>query len=563
MNTVYLDIETEGLNPFSDPVVTVQILTAGQVHIFQGQNIPKLKPLLESSYVIGHNLKFEQKFLKQQYGINLNHLYDTWIAEIVISGGLMAGKKGTSLKDLCKKYLNMTMSKEEQTTFRINKALTKDQIRYAALDVQVLPGIYEQQQIQINELQLQEVIKTEMEAVTGIAWLELSGINVDNTQLQEIKVTTIQQRDKAYQEIIDIFMQEGIKINQQRTLTGGVQYDINLNSPEQLKNCLNQIGIKCNSTSAEALRHSNHPVINAILEYKKCEKHLSTFIEKIPSFRDATTGRIHPSFNQIGAYSGRFTCRNPNMQQQPHTPEWRSIYTAAAGNRIITADYSQIELRILAEVSQDEHMINAYNQGQDLHTLTASKVFNVPLEQVQKEQRSIAKSVNFGTVYGIGAQGLKRNLKAVGIEVSKDEARSFINSFYAGYPGVADYLQNIQRQGLRNLSLKNKAGRWFKFNQPVDDQEEGTIRRRSQNLPIQSLCADMVKIAISSLYHELEPKQVKFINCVHDEVVMECSLELAPEVADTIKTEMEAAGRKFITSIPVIAEVTTATCWQK
>ncbi|MDP2218135.1 MAG: DNA polymerase, partial [Methanolobus sp.] len=168
-----------------------------------------------------------------------------------------------------------------------------------------------------------------------------------------------------------------------------------------------------------------------------------------------------------------------------------------------------------------------------------------------------------GTVYGIGARGLKGNLENAGIKVTEDQARQFIRGFYKGYPKVDKYLNNAQRQGLENLCIRNAANRYIKFDRPTEEQQEGYIKRQSQNMPIQSLCADMVKIAIASLHKTLEPEGVRFINCVHDELVFECKEEQADYVADIVKLEMEKAGSMYIDKVPVIAEVSISDAWIK
>jgi DNA polymerase I-like protein with 3'-5' exonuclease and polymerase domains len=560
MKTLYLDIETEGLNPFEAPVVTAQILN-GKVHIVEGDAIVELKSVLESSFVVGHNLKFEQKFLKHHYGISLNHVYDTWLAEIAISGGMQAGRRGTGLKDLAKKYCNIEMSKEAQTSFKKGQSLTQEQIEYAALDVQVLPEIYKAQQERIEALNLEDTINIEMAALPGIAWLELSGMPINTVMLEDLRIKTLDRKYKALNAALDI-LKEGNK-EAQRTLTGEQVFDINLNSPDQLKEILNNIGIPCTSTAEAELKKFTHPVIDLILEYKEAEKLLNTFIEKQPRFIDSSTGRIHANFNQYGAHSGRFTCNKPNLQQQPNSLEWRSIYRAAPGNKIVTADYSQIELRILAQVSGDSAFIEAYRNGQDLHSLTASKIFHKPLDEVTKQERQVAKTVNFGTVYGIGAKGLKGNLENAGIKITEEQAKQFIRGFYKGYSGVDRYLNNAQKQGLENCYIRNAANRFIKFDAPTDEKQESYIRRQSQNMPIQSLCADMVKISIANLHKMLEPEGVRFINCVHDELVFECKEDQADYVADIVRFEMEKAGSLYLNKVPAVAEVSVSDSWSK
>ena len=174
------------------------------------------------------------------------------------------------------------------------------------------------------------------------------------------------------------------------------------------------------------------------------------------------------------------------LQQQPSKtlPAWRTIFKAAAGNKIITADYSQIELRILAQVSQDDECIRAYKENIDLHKLTASKIFKKPINEVDIKDRNVAKTVNFGIVYGMGALGLQEKLKAAGIEITENEAKEIIKGYFEAYPGVAKYLRDISTQGLKNLEVRSILGRLMKFEFPKNKKERSSIKRESKNLPI-------------------------------------------------------------------------------
>ena len=199
----------------------------------------------------------------------------------------------------------------------------------------------------------------------------------------------------------------------------------------------------------------------------------------------------------------------------------------------------------------------------DLHRLTASKIFNKPLEAVENNDRDIAKTVNFGIAYGMWTYGLQKKLKTARIEVTENEAEGIIKGFYGAYPGVAKYLRDISTEGLKNLEVKNRAGRLMKFEKPEDEKAQKSIKRESKNLPIQSLCADMVKITMGNIFLKLEPKSVKFINTVHDELVFECTEAQAEEVKDIVKTEMEKAGALFLIDLSCIAKVTVSDTWEK
>jgi DNA polymerase-1 len=512
--------------------------------------LDNLKSILESSLIIGHNLKFDAKFLKHHFGITLYNVYDTYLAEIVLSGGLYAGKSGVvGLEYLILRYCSVTVDKSEQTTFKYGVPLTQSQKEYAANDLRYLPEIYRQQQAKIIQLKLESVIDTEMKALPAMVWLELSGIYVDQHKLIALRVEVEAKRHQAEQELFKVF---------------GTN-EINLNSTKQLKEALNKIGIPVTCTKAEELAKFNHLAISSLKNYKEAEKLLDTFINKIPEHINRKTNRIHANFYQIGAKSGRLSCTSPNLQQQPSKtlPEFRTIFSAEPGNKIVTADYSQIELRIIAQVSQDQEYLNAYRNNEDLHKLTASKVFKKPLDQVEKKDRTVAKTVNFGIAYGMWTFGLQKKLQMAGIEVTEEEAGSIINGFYEAYPGVAKYLKNISFYGLKHLNVRNIAGRLMKFNKPTTQKEENGIRRESKNLPIQSLCADMVKIAMANIFLELEPKGVKFINTVHDELVFECPEEQAEYVKEIVKREMEKAGSIFLTDLPCIVEISISDTWEK
>lgn len=557
MLPLFLDIETDntngfGLDVFNSKIVTVQILLpTGEKRIYKDpKKLDKLKPLLETNLVIGHNLKFDSKFLKHHLGITLYNVYDTYLAEIILSGGLYTGKNGVlKLSDLVFRYCGQKLSKEEQQGFRYGVPLTDEQEQYAINDLKYLLEIFKQQQDKIKFLGLEAVIDIEMKALPAIVWLELSGIFVDRNRLNELQKEIEIRKDEAKQSLYELL---------------GTS-KINLNSTRQLMIELNRLGIPVVNTQSTELTKFNHPIIKKLIEYKEAEKLLNTFVWNLPNYITKKTDRVHADFFQIGAKSGRLSCTKPNLQQQPSKtlPEWRTIFKATAGNKIITADYSQIELRILAQVSQDEEYIRAYKENTDLHKLTASKIFKKPIDEVDTKDRNMAKTVNFGIVYGMGALGLQEKLKGAGIKVTENEATEIIKGYFEAYPGVAKYLRDIGTKGLKDLEVRSLSGRLMKFESPRNKKERSSIKRESKNLPIQSLCADMIKIAMNNIFLKLEPKGVKFINTVHDELVFECTEAQAEEVKDIVKEEMEKAGALFLTDVPCIAEVTISDTWEK
>lgn len=410
---------------------------------------------------------------------------------------------------------------------------------------------------------LQEIVDIEMKAIPAIAWLELSGISVDQEKLEEIKLKVLQQKKEA----ADFLIKELTTYEKQQNIDGTHAPIIpNLDSNAAILRALRSKGLDLESTgSKELAKYAGNPLIEALKKYRQASKLLSSFINTMPDFINPVTKRVHSNFNQYGALSGRLTSEKPNMQQQPSRfGDWRKIFAAGPGNKIVSADYSQIELRIIGQLAKDPKYIRAYSEGLDLHKETASQLFKIPVDQVTKQQRSIAKSINFGLNYGMWSAGLKSKLKAdVGLEVTLKDAEKFIRDFQALYPDVTRYLNKASNEGLQKLQVKTLSGRLCRFHTPKDEREEGAIKREAKNLPVQGLCADMLKVAMCNLFAALEPRGVEFVNTVHDELVFECREEEAEEVAAIIKDEMEKAGSLFLKDLPCVAEVTVADYWRK
>jgi DNA polymerase I-like protein with 3'-5' exonuclease and polymerase domains len=363
MDTLFLDIETTGLDPLTCELVTLQLMTSsGKVAIIKDpENLDDIKQELETNLIVGHNLKFDSKFLKQQYGITLYHVYDTYLAEIAISGGRFARRKGASLADLVLRYCKIELDKSEQLNFKKGEPLTKEQEEYAINDLKYLPEIVKQQKERINELKLENIIDIEMKCLPAVVWLELSGIHVDLKKLEDIK-TIVQNQFKQEEE----FLQKELRTyGKQRRLDGSPVYnELNLSSPVQLKRALKSKGFDIEKTDKKArAKYDNDPIFKSLRDFKESETLLKMFIKPLPEYINKNTQRVYSDFWQYGAKSGRFTCGKPNLQQQPSRfKEWRTIFTAEKGNKLVAADYSQIELRIIGQLAQDKKYIHAYRK---------------------------------------------------------------------------------------------------------------------------------------------------------------------------------------------------------
>lgn len=562
MKTIYFNSETIGLDPFSGKVTLIQTYYEEKIRFNKPkpENITRLKDLLETNLVVGHNLKFDLKFLKHHFNIEPTNLFDTNIAAILISGGQKARQKGAStLETVAWDYAGIKLKKDQnlQHSFK-GQALTQEQIEYAAMDVAVLPEIHAKQQNQLKKLNLEKVFATEMSCIPATVWLELSGTPIDLEGANRLKQEIRGKLELSRLNVLTILKESGY-----RNLDLEGMPAVNLDSPAKLLKALKAIGLNLESTNESTLSAMKHPVGKALKEYRKYQKLLNMFLEKLPKHINPATGRIHASFNQYGTLAGRFSCSKPNLQQLPRDKYIRALFKGNNGSKIITADYSQIELRILAVVSKEPKFIELFNNGGDLHKLTASLIFNKQLDFVSKEERNIAKTINFGLSYGMGGEGLQSNLKDNGIEISLDEARKYIDTFFKSYPKVKEYLDDAGRSAVRYSEIRNVAGRLIKYRPSSDKSDRAAILREGKNNPIQSLNADIFKGAMGRLYQRLKPHKARLINIIHDELVFEVPEEYAETASKIVKEEMEAAGKEYLKSVPVIAEVTVGDVWQK
>jgi DNA polymerase-1 len=453
-----------------------------------------------------------------------------------------------ALKNLVFRYCGEQMSKGLQCSFRLGEELTAEQIDDCRKDLEYLPIILKKQQERIKTLGLESVIETEMNMVPSTVWLELSGIHYDDEKLRAITIELQTIAKNLSYELYQAFGSSKFKLS---------------SSPAMIKK-FNEKGIMVQSINKEELAKFEDPLIDKYTEWREHYDLIIKFVKTLPKHKYNKTGRVYASFKQYGTKSGRFSCRFPNLQQQPSKyKNWRTIFTAEPGNKIVACDYSQIELRILGEIANEPEFIKAYSQEIDLHKLTASKVFSIPIESVSKEsrERSIAKPINFGLNYGMSSPGLIKKLRTEAeIELSKPEADAYISTFKKAYPAITLYLQNISQKGAVERELRNAAGRRLVIGQ---DKDENGAGREAMNLPIQSLCADMIKEALPEIQAKLEPLGVKLVNMVHDELVFECKAEIADYVCQVAKEEMIKSGSRYLKKIPCLVDGKPSDYWTK
>jgi DNA polymerase-1 len=330
--------------------------------------------------------------------------------------------------------------------------------------------------------------------------------------------------------------------------------EFNPNSNKQILEILSQEGIHLENTSKhELIPYIDHPFVRLLLEYRQLEKQLNTFLYTLPEHLNPNSKRLHPRYGQNGAFSGRMSCGNPNIQQIPRGKEFRACFNAPHHRKLVIADYSQIELRVIAEYAKDETMIKAYKEGEDLHRLTASLILQKDLKDITKEERQAAKAVNFGLVFGMGAAGLQAYAAdTYGAKMTMDEAQVFKKRYFQAYKGLNQWQLDIKRS--LPISSRTLAGRKHNYS------DDAGLSARF-NTPIQGTAADILKNALGQLYLELKETNTFIVAVVHDEIVLECDENKSLEIAALLKKVMEEAGNRYLKRVPVIAEVVISDSW--
>lgn len=538
---------------------------AWYVHLNQSKGrawLAKLKPILEDPKVekCGHNIKFDYKMFRGEDIVVDGLAFDSMIASYLLSSGSRQhgldalafsefgyemmpitdligpkGKEQLSMTDVPIGKLSWYASEDADFTWRLGRKLEKDLVGHA------LKGVFE---------------KIDMPLVTVLGDMELSGVKIDADFLQ-----VMAKKAKA-----DLARLEKKIYN-----TAGASF--NINSPAQLKVVLfeklkissagigkTKTGLSTAAAELEKLRKGN-PIIEHLLEYRELAKLLSTYLEALPSLIHKKTGRVHTDYNQTVAATGRLSSSNPNLQNIPTRTELgneiRKAFIADRGYRLISADYSQIELRIAAALANDRTMIATFRRGEDIHTSTAAAINDVPIHQVTKEMRYAAKEVNFGVLYGMGVYGL-----ASRTGISREEARAFIDKYFKVYHGVAEYIEQTKAIARKTGYVETLFGRrrYLPDLNSRNMQVRNAAERMAVNMPLQGTAADLMKLAMIAIHRGLpsvSPKSRMLLQ-VHDELVFEVPSADTNKVARFVKEMMETV-EKF--AVPIVVEVSAGENW--
>ena len=520
-----------------------------------------LRPLFEDESIlkIGQNLKYDISMLAQ-YGIQVKgKLFDTMLAHYLIEP-----EQRHNMDYLAEVYLNyLTIPIEDligkgrmQKTMReVPVELVKE---YAAEDADITLQLYEKLLPLLKDNGVEKLFyEIEMPLVPVLSRMEANGVKIDTENLQLIS---------------EEFGGEIHKIEEQIYQAAGMPF--NIASPKQLGEILFErlrIDEKAKKTKTgqyatgedvlQKLSHK-HPIIQMILDYRSLTKLKSTYLDALPALVNPKDGMIHTSYNQAVTATGRLSSNNPNLQNIPvRTEKGREIRRAFVPRSpkytLLAADYSQIELRIIAHLSQDPAMVADFNLGHDIHAATAAKVFHVPMDQVTKEQRSRAKAVNFGIIYGMSAFGLAERM-----ELSRSEAADIIRKYFEEYAGIKEYMN-------RSIALARERGyaetilgrrRYLRDINGANSVVRGFAERNAINAPIQGSSADMIKIAMIDIHQELErlKMQSKMILQVHDELVFDAHLDELNDLKAIVQDKMVNA---LPLSVPVVVEMNTGANW--
>jgi len=578
---VAFDTETDSLDYMQANVVGVSFaVKAGEAayvplaHAYpsapkqldRNEVLKKLQPILNSKQakIIGHNLKYDRSVLLN-HDIELNGIqHDTMLESYVCNS--VASRH--DLDTLCEKHLEHVNIHFEDVAGKGAKQITFDQVEvetalnYAAEDADMvlrLHQVFWQELQQKNKAKQQELYETiELPMLKVLSNIERNGVLLDDKQLAKQG----KQLNKRIEEVV----------KEAYELADG---EFNLSSPKQIQEILfEKQGIPVirktpkgqPSTAEDVLQElaADYPLPKLLLEHRTLSKLKSTYVDKLPTLINSKTKRIHTSYHQAVAITGRLSSSDPNLQNIPIRTEAgrrvRQAFVAPKGHQVLAADYSQIELRIMAHLSEDERLCEAFAQGEDIHRATAAEVFNLELDAVESEQRRAAKAINFGLIYGMSAFGLAKQLS-----ITRTEAQQYVSLYFERYPGVKKYMDGIREQARDQGYVETLFGRKLY----LPDINNKNVQRRQYaertaiNAPMQGTAADIIKRAMIDIDNWLQGEKnsnCKMIMQVHDELVFEVEENVINSTKTDVIKRMESAAAL---SVPLVVDAAVGANWDE
>ncbi|MCX7804900.1 MAG: DNA polymerase I, partial [Planctomycetota bacterium] len=575
-----VDTETDGLRPRDADIIGLSFSwKAGQAYYIplkgpertrllnRSAVLEGLRPILEDPRIskVGQNLKFDMLVLRRA-GVELKGAeFDTMVASYLLN----PGAKGHNIDVLAMEYLQYRKFRTEEVIGSGRNRTTMDLVpvetvaRYACEDADIAWRLYEVLSDRIEKEGLGRLFREiEMPLVEVLADMEWTGVAVDAEALRKMSAELGGMMAELEEEIYRV-AGERFNVNSPQQLREILYEKLRLEPPKKTRKT------KALSTDAEALEELSaiHPLPKLILEYRSLAKLKGTYVDALPGAIHPATGRIHASFNQTQTATGRLSSSDPNIQNIPVKSDLgrgiRAAFRAGEpGWRILSADYSQIELRMLAHYSGDEALLKAFAEGEDIHASVAARLFNVPLSRVTRQQRARAKAVNFGIIYGQTAFGLAKELN-----ISNSEAQRIIDAYFAGHPKVAECLRGIIASALDSGRVETILGR-RRFVPELKSPDHATRKlgeRLAVNTVFQGSAADLIKKAMVAIHADLRdrrknggPWRSRMIMQIHDELVFEAPAEEAEELKDLVKDRMEKAMEL---RVPLAVDVGVGRTW--
>ncbi|MBU1146671.1 DNA polymerase I [Patescibacteria group bacterium] len=525
--------------------------------------ILNFKSIFENSKILkyGHDLKRNFEALKHA-GINLDGAtFDTMIAAYLLN----PGAKTYKLENLIPTKFGEKITPEEELTGKGRKKINLGQVAMEKISLysgERAEAVWRLVEVLKEELRENELLKLfenlEMPLLPVLAEMEIDGVKIDARLLKKYSKQAEKDLEKISEKIFKL-----------------TKTKFNLDSPIQLREVLfeklkiNPAGLRRGKTgisteAGELLKlKDTHPAIDLILGYRELSKLYSTYLLALPKLIDSSTGRIHANFNQTVTATGRLSSSNPNLQNIPVRGEMgqiiRQAFVAPSGFKILAADYSHIDLRVVASLANDKNMIKAFRAGADIHRETASQIWNIPAEKVTPELRQAAKTINFGVTYGMGARAL-----ALGAGITLDEAKQFISKYFTVYEGVKNFLEETRQKAHDLGFVETLFGRRRylpEIYSPVP-QIAAEAERMAINMPVQGTAADIMKLAMIKIAVGL-PKissSSKMILQVHDELVFEVPDRDVKKVAEFVKETMAGAAKL---KVPLASQIEVGKSWGK
>ncbi len=599
---IALDIETTGLDPWKDELLLIQLGTRSERAVIDYREIPAqdltaLKFFLAHHDIgkLGHNLMFDIAFLEVKGFKVRGRIVDTFTASKVLTAGRLEVKglnslAGCSERDLGRRLVNKA---ELQSSFIGHTgAFTDEQLEYAAEDVgETIFDLYEVLKAKLKESNLLHVWKLECRALPAITAMYINGFKLNVDYYKNLLTDERKFREQKKLEVIHYLDKKGVLDEYKCPLTGELLIHprfsgrgktktkgFNLGSPAQLGNVLAAAGVplekKTNSAGKVtyscdkgilAFHLADFEVLRLYKEYKEAAV-ACQYVEKLVTIAETYPGnRIHARYNAM-VRSGRLSCSEPNLQQIKKGKKHRQGFIAEAGKLLAIADYSQLEIRLVAELSKDKNLLEIYRKELDVHTASAALMTGKSLDDITKDERVAAKCFNFACLYGAGAKTVRKQAVSMfGLMWSLEEVREKLAQWKFAYPGVIDW-QRSQGNN-EDLEVFTLFGRRRILQPPRRDPETGETTSNfttNLNTPVQGLGADCLKAALAMLWEQYlaDDPDIKIVACVHDEIILEAPEERAEEAMAMLKECMEGAAPKVgITHVPIVADPSCGPDW--